>query len=198
MNRALKKYYRHVRMLWWTRVWYKITMFFTRQKNVKLTKYNKVAEIPAALNWGNDWRADPFNGKMDVQYHPTYVQKWVNSPKVAKHQDCDDFAAYWAASLLHSNLASKVWLGFVYMRNRETGKFSGHAVCVYLDLGRYYWCDYDLPRMFAISPQDRWVFARQVVEGYNADLVSCALMEVRGLTKSSGIKYGKYDYFIPS
>lgn len=189
----MKKFHRFVRFTWLTRIWYKITQFFTRDINSPVMKYDKLSDIPAALGWGNLWRPDPFNGKLDVQYHPTYVQKWISLGN-PKHNDCEDTAGYWAAAIKKSNLASDVWLGFIYMKHNDTGKTSGHCVVLFKDLGRYFWADYREPMMYGLSPVQKWDWVPQVAAEFNATPLAAASLHVRDLTKYDGLKFGKREY----
>lgn len=177
-------------LLWFVKMWYGLTMRLTKVKNVKIAEYNSYQEIVTAIDYGNKWRSDPLGGAFDTLNHPSYFQDRLNRDK-AKVEDCDGHAAYWCASLLSNGLASKAWFSFFQMRKRDTGKVSGHAVCVFEDYqGRMKWCDYTLPELIDPSKDD-WHWANQAGNSFNADVVAAGMIAVKRVKDDGSIVFGK-------
>lgn len=138
-----------VTMLWW---W--ATMFFTRKHGHTVPRASSIPEILQRLNFGNDYKPDPWKGKLDVLRHPRTVQRWIDTGKGVG--DCDEHAAYWCCVLLKSGLASNAWLCTLQMQSIRDGSLSGHAVCVFRDMrGDLYYVDYSDP----IPLSNLWQFA---------------------------------------
>lgn len=173
--------------LWFVKFWYGLSMVLTRHKKTPVKEFLSYREILEELDFGNKWRQDPLGGKLDVLTHPTRIQKRLNEG-LDKIEDCDGHAAYWSVALLKSRLASKCWFSFFQMKNRDTGKITGHVVCVFEDfLGKTKWCDYAMPSAI----QNKWDWAVQSANHYNGDVVAAAMIEVKTITKNDSIRFGK-------
>lgn len=165
--------------------WYRITMFFTKDKKYPVKKSKTTKEILEALNWGKTWTADPLKGTFDMMYHPTRIQR--NSFLGRSIGDCDDHAIYWCASLLKSKLASKVWLSF-YQYEKLDGTVGGHVVCVYRDwYGEYYWADYNLPE----SIPDTFAWVGLLGKRKRRKILGAAKIEVLRLKKDDTPVFGE-------
>lgn len=148
---AIKFFY--FALLWVVPYWYRITMYFTRDKFISVRKRKSKQEIISALSWGKTWTADPLGGVFDMLSHPTKIERNISLGKSVG--DCDDHAVYWATCLLKSRLAKRAWLSF-YQYETIEGKVSGHVVCVFQDwYGDYFWTDYKTPEK--IKHRFEWV-----------------------------------------
>lgn len=175
--------------LWFVKFWYGLSMFLTKNRDTKVAEYKTYQEVVEEIDYGRRWRQDPLGGILDVTTHPTEFQHRIDKDK-KKLEDCDGHAAYWCVTLLKSGLASKCWFSFFQMKNRETGKISGHVVCVFEDfLGKLKWCDYNLP--MALDPKDDWSWAKQSGNRFNADVIAAGMIEVKKITKDDSIVFGK-------
>ena len=75
------------------------------------------------------------------------------------------------------------------MKNNETGKLSGHAVCVFQGTdGKKYWADYRNPTEWS----QPWEWAEQSANRYNATMLAAGMIEVEDVTKRDSIKWGKW------
>lgn len=175
---------------WFVKMWYGLTMYLTKIDDVRVTEYTTYQEIVSAIDYGRRWRSDPLGGAFDTLNHPTYFQDRLNKDK-AKVEDCDGHAAYWCATLLKSGLAAKAWFCFVQMEKRQTGKISGHAVCVFEDFqGRLKWCDYGMPELVDPTKSD-WNWAVQVADKFNAAPFAAGMIEIKKVTKDDSLVWGK-------
>ena len=171
--------------LWFAKVWYKITIYFTQTKNFPVKVYSTPEEIASALEYGTMWRSDPLGGAFDVVYHPTRVQR--NIAENEEIGDCDDHAIYWCAALLKSGLAKRTWISFYHMEKRS-GRISGHALCVFQGLDdKYYWTDYHHPRIMWHKHQ--WYEQSSYQRG--AKPLHAAMLEVKYLKFDDTPVFGK-------
>lgn len=98
-------------------------------------RYASVEEITLATS-KLKWTEDPWNGKMDIVKHPTFMQEAIDShPDYAG--DCDDYAMYWIVALRKSGLAKDAFMASVLWE--DSGDISGHACCVFSINGQWYW-----------------------------------------------------------
>lgn len=80
------------------------------------------------------WTEDPWQGKLDLVKHPTFLQEAMTShPDYSG--DCDDFANYWLAALHKNHLADRDKLYFAV----ALWEGGGHAVASYRDRDGYWW-----------------------------------------------------------
>ena len=173
-------------LFWVVKVWYSITMFFTKQK-VNMTEYTSVKEIAAALHFGVRYKQDPLKGKFDIMYHPTKVQQ--NIDLGVSIGDCDDHAIYWVTSLLKNNLACKCWLGTI--QYKET--LSGHMFCIFQDVkGDYYWCDYNYP--VKMDKLENWPSYVSIL--YGKTFLVGGTIEVKGLKADDTPIFGKTKTYL--
>jgi hypothetical protein len=100
------------------------------------------------------WTEDPWNGKLDVVKHPTFLQEAIEKhPDYA--DDCDGFAAYWAVALRKSNLADECWFAYSLWAG---DKPSGHAVCVFrTGQSWFYVGNWNRCVPIPIASKDAWV-----------------------------------------
>lgn len=160
---------------WFARFWYQTSVKLSKVKNVQLKKFDHAFEIVTALDWGNKWKRDPIFGIWDVMPHPTKVQDKIN--KNVLIDDCDGHAVYWATNILYSGIASKAWIATVHMKD-EKGSISGHCVCLYQNFkGKYFWCDYTMPRSFDNLENFEWV--EQVCKNRNSKPAAAGIFEVK-------------------
>lgn len=102
-------------------VFYKSGFPVPRYKSIK-----EITDATAKLRWTED----PWNGKLDVIKHPTFMQQAIEKhPDYAG--DCDDFAAYWCVALDKSALADEQWFACGLWVDPKTQEIAGHAVCVF-------------------------------------------------------------------
>jgi hypothetical protein len=100
-----------------TKIWYRITLFFTKKNGHAVKTVTDIRRIPELLDFGNDYKADP---RMDVFYHPSRVQRMLDN-RSFKHFDCEDHAGYFTTVILKSKLAPKVYLGILmFVLNGKT------------------------------------------------------------------------------
>lgn len=162
-------------------------MFFSRVR-VPVATYNNTWDIAIALEQGQRWREDPLNGRLDTLTHPTRVQKRINE-NARGFEDCDGHAAYWCVSLLKSGLAQRAWFAFYQMEHNESGKISGHAVCVFQDgNGVRYWADYRKPTEW----NEPFEWAEQSAERFNSTMFAAGMIEIKDINKNDSLKWGKW------
>lgn len=183
---------------WWTWVQLlktRFVWFFVRNRKHPVKVYKNIAEIPVALSWGTRYKPDPI-GRNPI-LHPTEIQKRIEKDELIA--DCEDHACYWAAALIKSKLAKKVWMG-VFWYYRADGTFGGHAVCVFLGLdGKMYYADYGMPveNIAPIAGPDAFGWLSSAFPAYGKKLVSASMTSFRGLNKRDTLKFGKTLYFKP-
>lgn len=176
---------------WFSMLWYRLTMRFSRKKGSSVKKFDSIEEIPKAFNFGKDYRSDMlFGSKSDHLTHPSKLQ-W-NLDNEQEFGDCDDHAIYWCVSLLKSGLAKKVWFAFYSMKEVDEQNVvldrSAHAVCVFCGLDdELYWCDYRNPRKME-KIED---FMHQSAGERNKQAVAGCIWLVNGLEKDDTPKFGK-------
>lgn len=112
-------------------VWYRLTMWLTKCPKTKVRMHNSILGISGLLNRGQDYTPDPLGGFFDYLNHPTKLEYRLTSTEHDGFGDCDDYAIYWIASLLKSNLAKHTWFG-IYRFTKDNEK-NTHAVCVFQD-----------------------------------------------------------------
>lgn len=175
--------------LWFVKFWYGLSMFLTRARKTEVAEYTTYQEVVEGIDSGNRWRSDPIKGMLDVTTHPTRFQQRLNRNK-KEVEDCDGHAAYWCVTLIKSGLATKTWFCIFQMKKRETGKISGHAICVFEDFqGKLKWCDYGLPRL--LDPKDDWSWASQSANLYKSDVIAAGMIEVKVNSKTDSISFKK-------
>ena len=158
VNRFLKFFAKRLR--WVIPMWYGLSMMVTRKRKTEVATYDKITDIPKALDYGRDWRPDPLKEKLDVLMHPTKFQQRLDKATFGEKDelgDCDDHAMYWCVTLLKSGLAEKVWFSSFQFWDQQ-GVIGGHAVCTFEDAdGQLWWADYRNP----VRMDDKWDFALQ-------------------------------------
>tara|TARA_R110002110_G_scaffold8045_5_gene40484 strand:+ start:568 stop:1164 length:597 start_codon:yes stop_codon:yes gene_type:complete len=168
--------------------WYGLTMKLTKNDDFPVQKVSTYSQIGERLKWGQRYREDKWGGKLDNLSHPTEIERRASLGYLIG--DCDDHAIYWATSLLKSDLVLKVFFSFYQKRSRDTGKLSGHVVCVFVDKeNRMKWCDYRMPS----DIEERWQWAEQSAERYNADVLAAAMIEVVGIKPDDTPIFGEID-----
>jgi hypothetical protein len=168
--------------------WYGLTMKLTKNDDFPVQKVSTYSQIGERLKWGQRYREDEWGGKLDNLSHPTEIERRASLGYLIG--DCDDHAIYWATSLLKSDLVLKVFFSFYQKRSRNTGKLSGHVVCVFVDKeNRMKWCDYRMPS----DIKERWQWAEQSAERYNADVLAAAMIEVVGIKPDDTPIFGEID-----
>lgn len=183
MTKLAKFFYRF--LFWITPWWYGLTQTFTRKKRYPPVKfYGSVSAIPAGVEHGRYWRADPWKGILDVMMSPRKFQRNLDEGRPAG--DCDDHALYWATALLKSNLADKAFIGTVWFSKPDGSEKSGHAVCVFVKNEKCYWADYNNPRRFTTN----WEWSEQVARNRGKVCHAAGLIEVK-LRKSGEPKLRK-------
>ena len=93
-----------------------------------VTRYKSIAELTKATATLT-WTSDPWNGKLDLIKHPTYMQEAIDKHPL-NAGDCDCFAAYMCVALDKSQLSDEQWFATAYWVDNDQ-KIQGHAVCVY-------------------------------------------------------------------
>lgn len=169
-------------------LWYRITMAWSKNKKVRLPKYNKVEDIPKAFRYGKDYRYDEFFGTRAADHltHPTELQSRIN--KGEKLGDCDDHAIYWCTALKKSGLAQKVWFAFYAMEHEETKEQQAHAVCVFADKdNNIFWADYRNPRKLD-NVKD---FMHQSARGYKSIPIVGVIWLIEGVKSDDTPVFGK-------
>lgn len=175
---------------WFKKIMYMLTMAKTKHNGdghpVKETK--NVRMIVERLDFGRHWTKDP---KVDTMYHPRVVQRLVDNKWHEKHSlDCDDHAGYYAAVLVKSQLAKRVWVGTYNFIEKDTGAFAGHALCVFEDrFGNYLWMDYDYPMIIS----NKWQWVDKSAQVFNVDPVAAVMFEVVSVDKHDTPKFGKIE-----
>lgn len=167
---------------WLGKLWYQTTLFFTRIKHFPIEPANDINRIPERLKFGTGYKPDP---KIDIMYHPSRVQKWVETNRIT-HMDCDDHASYWISVILKSDLAKEVYLGtFQFILD---GKIQGHALVIFKDVENHWWCaDYKYP----IKLDDKWDFAWKSAESFNSTPIVATTFRVNKITKNDTPILGK-------
>jgi hypothetical protein len=152
-----------------------MSMRFTRRhrKNPQVAVYTTTRQIAEAINWGRNWRSDPWKGALDVVMHPRKFQAKINAGDT-EFGDCDDHALYWATALLKSGLADRVWMGTIWYQKPDKKKGSGHAICVFEKDGKTFWADYGTPR----AVEEGWAWAYDAAKVRRADLRAAGKMEI--------------------
>ena len=168
--------------------WYALTMKWSRNDKQVVSLAKSYEEIGERLHWGRKYRSDKWNGKLDNLTHPTEIQKRIVLN--LDIGDCDDHAIYWATVLLKSDLVLKVWFSFFQMRSKETGKLSGHVVCVFIDKeNKIKWCDYRMP----VEINSRWGWAEESAARYNSEVLTAAMIEVKEIRPDDTPVFGEVD-----
>ena len=185
MTKLAKFFYRF--LYWLTPWWYGLTQTCTRKKRYpEVREYASANEIPAAINWGRSWRADPWKGILDVQMSPRKFQKHLDDG--APSGDCDDHALYWCTALLRNGLAERAWLATVWYSKPDGSGKEGHVVCVFEvpSGGDFLWADYRAPRRF----KGDWGWALDLADSRGKIVHAAGLIEVK-LRKSGEPKLCK-------
>ena len=174
-------------------VWYKITMMWTRKKDVEVNMYGDLKDIPKAFNFGKLYRPDVFFGtKSDHLTHPSALQDRLN--KGGKFGDCDDHAIYWCVTLLKSGLARKTWFALYHMTDEKTGKISGHAVCIFTDKDNIlHWADYGKPKPIRKIKD----FMYQSSKNYGKIPFVGAIIKIDGIKRDDTPEFGKITRLQP-
>lgn len=107
----------------------------TFRKNNPVKVYKTIEEITEATS-KLVWTEDPWDGKIDIIKHPSFMQEAIETHP-AYSGDCDDFAAYWVCALRKSRLADASFMAFAFWE--KDNDIAGHAVCVYLKDGSWWW-----------------------------------------------------------
>ncbi len=95
----------------------------------KVAKYSSISELTAATSKLR-WTKDPWNGKLDIIKHPTFMQQAIEQhPDFSG--DCDDFAAYDCVALAKNKLADEQWFASALWVDAKSNTITGHAICVY-------------------------------------------------------------------
>ena len=167
-------------MLFFVRLWYRLTMAWTKWRNptAPVEAVGHILEIPTRILQGDLYRNDP--RWTDYLAHPRCFQARIN--KGQHTYDCEDHAAYWATVLHKSRLVTKVGFGFIYWRD-AAGQRNGHAICVFEDLnGQRFWADYGRPRPIA-DLAAWWDFGHDILSLYKGkSLRKIAYLEITGFT----------------
>jgi len=170
------------------RWWYSLTMKLSKNKEFPVRKAASYRQIGERLDWGRRYKKDKWNGKLDNLSHPTEIERRIGMGELIG--DCDDHAIYWATSLVKSDLVLKVWFCFFQMQSKETGKISGHVVCVFIDKeNKLKWCDYRMPSEI----EGRWDWAEQSAERYNAEPLTAAMTEIINIRPDDTPIFGEID-----
>lgn len=168
--------------------WYSLTMKFSKNRHFQVMPVDQAWKIADRLDWGRRYRKDKWDGKLDNLTHPTEIQRRID--RLLEIGDCDDHSIYWATCLLKSDLVLKVWFSFFQMQNKETGKLSGHVVCVFVDKdNKMKWCDYRKPKEIT----SRWNWAEQSAELYGAKPITAAMVEVVEVREDDTPVFGEID-----
>lgn len=124
-----------------------------------IPKYNSVQEITDSIS-KIKWTADPFNGKLDIVKHPTYIQEAIDQHNDLSG-DCDDFAVYWIAALLKSGIVKSpkdLFMGIALWASKDKKTLTGHAVCVYKINDQWFWVsNWNRSIPFSIQNQNDWI-----------------------------------------
>lgn len=177
MNKGFFTKIKYKYFFWVARVWYQMTVKLSKVPNVKMNTYDYAYKIVMALNWGNSWKRDPLMGFWDIMPHPTKVQDKIN--KKILIDDCDGHAVYWATNLINSKIATKAWIATLHMQ-KQSGEISGHCICVYQNsTGKYFWCDYSMPRHFESFENFGWV--DQLCGNIKAKPIAAGLFEITSI-----------------
>lgn len=158
MNKLAQFFYR--RLYWLVPWWYGTTQLLTRRRRhwPDVARYTSHRDIADAINWGRNWRPDPWNGRLDVMMNPRKFQARIDAGDEG-FGDCDDHAIYWATALLKSKLCRRAWLGTIWYSKEDGSRASGHVVCVYeTESGRRFWTDYGIGKPF----DGEWGWVAQV------------------------------------
>lgn len=161
----------------------------TFRPSSKIPKYNSIAEVAEALR-ELKWTSDPFNGKLDIVKHPTYMQEAIEK-HINEAGDCDDFAAYYAACLKMNHLNesySKVILGITMWESN--GSVEGHCVCVYLSNGSW-WYAGNWNGCNPIPIPTMTGFVDDVIKRMNKPLVVSGYIEVQSVDSVGTVFPGK-------
>lgn len=155
--------------------WYGMSMRFTRRnrKNPQVAEYTSTRQIAEAINWGRNWRPDPWKQALDVVMHPRKFQAKINAGD-DEFGDCDDHALYWATALLKSGLADRAWMGTIWYQKPDAKKGSGHAICVFEKDGKTFWADYGMPRAVG----EGWEWAHDAAGVRRSELKAAGKMEI--------------------
>jgi hypothetical protein len=163
-------------------------MKFSKNRHFSVTPVDQAWKIADRLDWGRRYRKDKWDGKLDNLTHPTEIQRRID--RTLEIGDCDDHSIYWATCLLKSDLVLKVWFSFFQMQNKETGKLSGHVVCVFVDKDNVMkWCDYSRPKEIT----SRWNWAEQSAELYGAKPITAAMVHITEIREDDTPVFGDID-----
>lgn len=165
------------------RWWYTLSQLLTR-KRVTLPTFSSFREIIEHLGYGHRYKPDPIKGKLDILNHPTKVEQRIRG--TGDIEDCDGHGAYWCQALLRSHLCSVAYFATLYMADKDTGKQSGHAFCVFRDGVARYWADYREPSVYV----NDWDWARDCAATFNAVPLAATLTHVE-IAKSGRVKFGR-------
>lgn len=163
-----------------------ISQEITRKPNSPVTIYKSIQEITEATS-KLKWTEDPWSGKLDLIKHPTFMQESINShPEYSG--DCDDFAAYWCAALLKSNLSNEVYIGICFYNKGNEN--SGHACCVYKYDNKWFWVS-NWKKCEPIEINTNKDFAKSMVE-YSGlkNFLNAYLIKMNKITSTDTLIFG--------
>lgn len=178
-----------------SQIWYQITMFFTKFKDSCVVPiYKDFADIKNVLSSRSLYISDKLFGfDSEHMMHPRRIQCRLNEQ--VQFGDCDDHAIYWCTAIKKSKLAKKVWFAAFQMKSNDNpDKFSGHAVCVFMDFnGKYYWCDYRMPELI----EKREDFMHKSAKRYNCTPIVGITWEIDYIKEDDTPVFGKINRFLP-
>ena len=176
------------RFLWAVLLWWRFTMFCTREKHVGMRIYDDPEEITEALGFGKRWAPDPLKGRLDIMRHPTWVQKKIDASPDGKLADCDEHAIYLCATL--ALLMKEVYLG-CYQAADPKGKKWGHAVCIYRPYGddAYYVIDYTNP-VRIVHVRDFALISKDMLGKSTSFPIAAWAVRIKGLARDATPRFG--------
>lgn len=153
-----------------------------------VAKYAAIHEITTATRTLR-WTEDPWNGKLDVIKHPTFLQQAIKfHPAYAG--DCDDYAAYWCAALTKNKLALEVWFASGMWVKTDKSGLTGHAICVYRTAEGWFWVsNWNGCTPYAIPSRVAWV---QDMERVSNKKLITALMAPATIDRNDTIFFGPH------
>jgi hypothetical protein len=155
----------------------------TKRPESTVKVYPNIAEITAATSKLR-WTEDPWQGKLDVIKHPTFMQEALDKhPDYAG--DCDDFAAYWLAALRKGKLADVEKLYFAAALWED----GGHAVASYRDLDGSWWWAGNWNRCVPL-PTTEYGWIDGIKSRINKPLWVAGRIKVTGLLGDDTVVYG--------
>ena len=152
-----------------------------------VAKYESIEKLTAA-SATLKWVSDPWNGKLDVVKHPTFMEEAIQKhPDYAG--DCDDFAAYWCVALCKNKLADEQWFSYALWVD-DKKEITGHAVCVFRTGDKWFYAgNWNNSVPIPVVSRDAWV--KDIEQRVSKKVVAAAMYSASGAKDDTMVLGGR-------